>query len=265
MSTRTTSLHLALRAEWTKVRTVAGNAWLVAAALLFTIGLSTVVSAAVECSASACGADSTKTALTGVVLGQAIVAIFAVLAVSGEYGTGMIGVTLAAMPRRTIVLTAKALVVGGIVLAAGTVAVLGSLLAGRLILPGNGFTAGNGHPAPSLADGATVRAVLGTIIYLVLIALLSMGIAAIVRDAAAAIGLVLGLLFLFPVLIQVVTDEDWYRHLQQLSPMIAGLAVQNTVTDPDAPIGPIAGLGVLAGWVAAAMLGGGLLLHRRDA
>ena len=39
--------------------------------------------------------------------------------------------------------------------AAGTVAVLGSLLAGRLILPGHGFTAARGYPALSLAEGPT--------------------------------------------------------------------------------------------------------------
>ena len=258
------ALQRALHAEWTKVRTVAGNVWLVGAALVLMIGLSTAVSAAVDCTASGCSADPTRTALTGVVLGQAVVAILAVLVMSGEYGTGMIGVTFAAMPRRTVVLAAKALVLTGIVFTAGVMSVLGSLLAGRPILAGNGFTLAHGHPAPSLGDFATARAAIGTVIYLVLIALLSLGIAAIVRDAAAAIGLVLGLLFLFPVLAQVVNDPDWYRHLQQISPMIAGLSIQDTVRDPDAPIGPLAGLAVLAGWAGAAMLTGGVLLRRRD-
>jgi ABC-2 type transport system permease protein len=258
-------MRLALHAEWTKLRTMAGNAWLVAATVALTIGLSAAVSAAVECTSAGCDADPTKTALTGVVLGQAIVAILGALMISGEYGSGMIGVTFAAMPRRTTVMAAKGLVLGGVVLASGIVAVLGSLLAGRLIMPGNGFTAGHGHPAPSLADGATVRAVIGTILYLVLIALLSLGIATIVRDAAVAIGAVLGVLFLFPVLIQVVEDPDWYRHLQQISPLIAGLAVQNTMHFADAPIGPWAGLGVVAVWTVAALLAGGLTLRRRDA
>jgi ABC-2 type transport system permease protein len=258
-------MRFALHAEWTKLRTMAGNAWLAGTAVVLTIGLSTAVSAAVECTSAGCDADPTKTALTGVVLGQAIVAILAVLVISGEYGTGMIGVTLAATPRRTTMLAAKALVLSGVVLAASVVAVLGSLFVGTLILRGNGFTAGHGHPAPSLADGATVRAVIGTIVYLVLIALLSLGIATVVRDAAAAIGAVLGVLFLFPVLAQVVEDPDLYRHLQQISPLIAGLAIQNTMNLADAPIGPWAGLGVVAVWAGAALLAGGLLLHRRDA
>jgi len=258
-------MRCALHAEWTKMRTMAGNGWLVTAIVGLTIGLSAAVSAAVDCTSAGCDADPTKTALTGVVLGQAIVAILGALVISGEYGTGMIGVTLAAMPRRTTVMAAKAVVLGGVVLAAGIAAVLGSLLAGRLILPGNGFTAGHGHPAPSLADGATVRAVIGTIVYLVLIALLSLGIATVVRDAAVAIGTVLGVLFLFPVLAQVVEDPDLYRHLQQISPLIAGLAVQNTMHLAEAPIGPLAGLGVVAVWAGAALLAGGLLLRRRDA
>ena len=94
------------------------------------------VAAAVTCPAAGCGQDPAKLSLTGVDLSQAVVAILAVLAVSGEYSTGMIRVTLAAMPRRTTVLAAKAVVVTGLVLAAGTVAVLASVLAGRLILPG---------------------------------------------------------------------------------------------------------------------------------
>ncbi|WP_435059876.1 hypothetical protein [Streptomyces sp. bgisy060] len=84
------------------------------------------------------------------------------------------------------------------------------------------------------------------------------------REAATAIGIVLGLLYLFPVVIQVVNDPEWQRHLQQVSPMAAGLAVQATVRLEELPIGPWSGLGVLAGWAAAALLVGGLLLHGRD-
>ena len=70
-----------------------------------------------------------------------MVAVLAVLVISAEYGTGMIRVTLAAMPRRTAVLAAKAATVTAVVLVAGALAVAGSMLAGRLILPGHGFPA----------------------------------------------------------------------------------------------------------------------------
>ena len=62
-----------------------------------------------------------------------------------------------------------------------------------------------------------------------------------------------------------VTDPTWQRHLKQIAPMNAGLAIQTTTDLRTLPIGPWSGLGVLAAWVAAALLAGGLLLHLRDA
>jgi ABC-2 type transport system permease protein len=163
------------------------------------------------------------------------------------------------------VLAAKSAVLSGVVLVAGVVAVLGSLLAGRLILPGNGFTAAHGYRVLSLADGPTLRAATGSVLYLTLIALLSLGVAVVVRESAAAIGVVLALLYLFPILTQAVTDPHWHRHLQQIAPMNAGLAIQSTIDLPSLPIGPWAGLGVLVAWAAAALLVGGLRLRLRDA
>jgi len=177
----------------------------------------------------------------------------------------MIRVTLAATPRRLTMLAAKMAVVTGWTLAASVVAVAGSLLAGRLILPGRGIGPAHGYPALSLADGPVLRAAAGSVLYLVLIALLSLGVAAAVRDGAAAIGIVLGLLYLFPILGQLAGNGTWHRHLEQLAPMTAGLAIQATTGLHSLPISPWAGIGVLAGWAAAALLAGGILLRLRDA
>ncbi|WP_406284934.1 ABC transporter permease [Streptomyces sp. NBC_00209] len=255
----------ALRAEWTKLRTEGdlGRLLLLAVALTAAVGCGTA--GAVKCPDTGCGRDAVKLALTGVTVGQAVVTVLAVLAVSGEYGTGMIRTTLTAMPDRMTVFAAKATVLTAVVLASGTVAVLASLLGGRLILPGSGFTEAHGYAPLSLADGPTLRAAAGSVLYLALVALLGLGVATAVRDAATAIGIVLGLLYVFPVVIGVVQDPEWQRHLQQVSPMTAGLAVQATVHVRELPIGPWAGLGVLAAWAAAALLAGGLLLRGRDA
>ena len=193
-----------------------------------------------------------------------MVAILAVLVISGEYSTGMIRVTLTAMPRRTTVLAAKAATVTGVVLVAGRLAVAGSVLAGRLILPGHGFTRAR-YPALSLADGPVLRAAAGSVLYLALIALLSLGVGTAVRDAAAAMGIVLGLLYLIPIIASTVTDPAWHRHLEQLAPMTAGLTIQDTTGLRGLPLSPWAGLGVLAAWAAGALLLGGLLLRLRDA
>jgi ABC-2 type transport system permease protein len=255
-----------LHAEWTKLRTVAGPAWLLGGTVVLTVAVSAAATAAVRCpSGTACPVDTTKLSLTGIEFGQAVVAILAVVAISGEYSTGMIRVTFAAMPRRATVLAAKAAVISGLVLAAGVLAVLASVLAGRLMLPGNGFTPAHGYPPLSLTDGPVLRAAAGSVLYLVLVALLSLGVATVVRDSAAAIGVVLGLLYLFPILAQVVTDPHWQRHLQQIGPTNAGLAIQATTNLSSLPIGPWAGLGVLAAWAAGALLAGGLLLRLRDA
>jgi len=258
-------LRDALHAEWTKLRTVAGTIWLLLAVVALTVALSAAAAAAVACPSAGCNQDAAKVSLTGIAFGQAVVVILAVLAVSGEYGTGMVHVTFTAMPRRTTVLAAKAAVISGSVLVAGTMAVLASVLAGRLILPGNGFTPAHGHPPLSLGDGPVLRAAAGSVLYLALIGLLSLGVATAVRDAATAVGVVLGLLYLFPIIAAAVSDPHWHRHLQQIGPMTAGLAIQTTVDLDSQPIGPWAGLGVLAAWAAAALLGGGLLLRLRDA
>ncbi|MEU6986143.1 ABC transporter permease subunit [Streptomyces sp. NPDC046324] len=254
----------ALRAEWTKLRTAGGAGWLLLLAVALTVAVGCGTAKAVKCPETGCGQDAVRLALTGVTAGQAVVAVLAVLAVSGEFGTGMIRTTLTAVPSRITVLTAKATVLTTVVLACGTIAVLVSLLAGRHILPGNGFTEAHGY-ALSLADGPTLRAAAGSVLYLGLIALIGLGVATAVREAATAIGITLGLLYLFPVVTQVVHDPEWQRHLQQIAPMTAGLAVQATANLPGLPIGPWAGLGVLAAWAAAALLAGCLLLRRRNA
>lgn len=255
----------ALRAEWTKLRTVAGTGWLLLAAAVLTAGLSAAAVAATRCPAGDCGVDATRLSLTGVQLGQAVVAVLAVLTISTEYSTGMIRTTLTAMPRRTTVLAAKATILTAAVLVVTPFGVLGGVLAGRLILPGHGFPAARGYPPLSLSDGPTLRAIAGSVLYLALIGLLSVGIAALVRDSAAAIGTVLGLLYLFPIMLQVVTDPTLKRHLQQIAPSNAGLTIQATVDLHSLPIGPWAGLGVLAVWAAGALCAGGALLRIRDA
>jgi ABC-2 type transport system permease protein len=255
-------MKTALHSEWTKLRTVAGPGWLLVAAIALTAVVGALAANAISCPGGGCQVDPAKVSLTGIYLGQAIVAI---VAVSGEYSTGMIRLTLAATPRRWQVLAAKAAVVGTATLVTGAVAVLASVLAGRLLLDGHGIDAAHGYAAFSLASGPVLRAAAGSVLYLALIALLSLGIASAVRDSAVAIGVVLGLLYLFPIIAGVIGDADWKRHLEQISPMVAGMYIQATTDLRSLPLTPWQGLGVLATWAAGALLAGGLLLHLRDA
>jgi ABC-2 type transport system permease protein len=253
----------ALRAEWTKLRTLATTGWLVIAAVAVTVAVSAGVIAATHVS-SAAGEDPTKLALTGIDLGQAVIAVLAVATISEEYATGMIRVTLAAVPRRLVLLAAKAANLAGLALLAGLLAVSGALLAGRLLLPAAGLDPAHGYALVSLSQSRTLRAAGGSIIYLGLIALFGLGVATIIRDSAVSIGVVLGMLYLPPILAQAVADP-LRRHLLQIAPMTAGLAIQATRNLRAQPIAPWAGLGVLAVWAGVSLLVGGLRLRLRDA
>jgi ABC-2 type transport system permease protein len=234
----------ATHAEWTKLRTSPGTFGLLVAVIAGTVGIGAL---AAGCSGPGCGADLPRLSLTGVQLGQAVVAILAVLAMGNEYSTGMVTVTLAAVPRRLRVLAAKAIVVAVAVALAAALAVAGSVVVGRLLLP---------------VHDLVLRPAVGSVLYLVLIGLLSLGTATAVRNPVAAIGVVLALLYAAPIVTSAVTDPAWQRRLQQIGPATAGLTVQATSGDP--VLGPWSGLGVLALWAFGALVVGGLVLTRRD-
>jgi len=255
----------ALHAEWTKLRTVSGPAWLLLGIAALTIGIGAAAVGATHCPAGTqCAVDPTKLSLTGVQFGQAVVAILAVLVICNEYSTGMIRVTLAAMPRREVVYAAKAILVASLVVVAAAVAVFGSVLAGHLILPGHGFTTARGFHI-ALTYGPTVRAAVGSVLYLGLIALLGLGIAAIIRDSAMSIGAVLAVLYLFPIVLVFINDPTWQHRLQRWTPTNAGLTILDTTNMRSLDIGPWGGLGVLAIWAGAALVLGGLVLRFKDA
>jgi ABC-2 type transport system permease protein len=239
----------ALHAEWTKLRTAPGTLWLLLGTVAATIGLSAAAAGSISCR-HGCTADLTKVSLTGVQLGQAVIAIMAAMMIGNEYATGMVRVSLAAVPGRTRLLLAKAGVLVATTTAASVAGVAGSLVTGRLLLPDHAFL---------------WRPAIGSVLYLELIALLSLGLATAVRSPAAAAGIVLGLLYAWPIVARVVTDKTWSRHLDQIGPVSAGTAVQATRDLAALAIGPWAGLGVLGLWALGAMLAGWLLLVRRDA
>jgi ABC-2 type transport system permease protein len=249
----------ALQAEWTKLRTAPFNWWLLAGAVLVTLAVSAGGDAIITCSPriANCQQDTTQLSLSGIGYGgQILIAVLAVLAISDEYETGMIRTTMTALPRRTLLV--------GVATVAGAVGAGGSILAGRLILPSSGFTAAHGFAPLSLENGPTLRAVVGSVLYLALIALLGLGIATVLRSTTAAVASALGLLYLFPLLAKVAGSAAWQRRYEAIGPMPAGLAVQATKNLAAMPIRPWPGLGVLALWAAGAVLVGWLTFRRRD-
>ena len=125
--------------------------------------------------------------------------------------------------------------------------------------------AANGYPVMSLGNGPDLRAAAGSVLYLALIALLALGVTTAVRDSAVGTGLVLGLLYLFPIASAVVPDHTLSRHLEQAAPMTAGLWIQATAGVRSLPLTPWQGLGVLALWTLGALILGAAVLRLRDA
>lgn len=248
-------MRQALRAEWAKTWSDPFAICLFCALCVLTVAVSAVTTGISRSATTGCGQD--PCGFAGVYLGQAVAGLAGVLAIGGEYATGMISVTLTAMPRRGRLLAAKALVLAAPMLAASVLAVGASMLAGALILTGHGSAGEFAWAGPGLWRAAGFAA-----LYLTLVALLGLGVTAAVRDAAVAAGAMLGLLYLFPVIAQV-AGHGAARWLERLGPMAAGTDAMS-LASRGLPLSGWEGLGVVALWAVGALLLGGLTLCTRD-
>ena len=137
--------------------------------------------------------DPTYDAFLGLVPGQLLLGVLGVLAITTEFSSGMIRATFAAAPRRPLVLAAKAAVLGAVTLAAGEISAFAAFYAGQAMLKA---------PAPhaTLGQPGVLRAVAMAGAYPALIALISLGIGAIIRHTAGAICALVGVVFVLPLL-----------------------------------------------------------------
>jgi ABC-2 type transport system permease protein len=255
----------ALRAEWTKLRTVRSTGWTVVLILALTAGFSLLLASGSSSTPPGAGGDNdiVRDSLVGVYLAQFAVVAFGVLAFTSEYATGLIHVTFAAMPRRGCVLAVKALLVGATALLAGLAATVTSFVAGQRVLRDNGYSP-PGYPEWTLQDGPARRAVIGSALLLAAIAILGLAGGAIFRHSATAISTLLGLLFV-PLIFAPLLPERTGDLVQKTTPG-AGFAVQQTVARDDSiPIDPWVGLGVSFAWAAGALFLAYVLIRRRDA
>ncbi|MEV0720075.1 ABC transporter permease [Asanoa sp. NPDC050611] len=250
----------AVRAEWTKLRTVSSTGWLLLGGIVATVALGWAITGSLdrrECDAP-CLLDPVKLSLAGVRLGQVAVVILAVLAVTAEYATRTIQPTLAAVPRRSLVVLGKLVVVVGLTVAAGALGVAGSYVAAGFGLRGTGFA------APAWSNDLDLRAAAGSTIYLGLVAALAAGLGLLIRDTAGSVTAALALLYGAPVVASFVSDPRWEHRILRFSPMDAGLSIQATRNFAAEHIGPWAGIGVLSAYAGGALLLGLLLFALRD-
>jgi ABC-type transport system involved in multi-copper enzyme maturation permease subunit len=206
--------------------------------------------------------DTVKMSLVGVQIGLIAVVALGVLFMTSEFKTSTIRTTFTACPRRGRVLAAKAIVLACSVFAAGLVASVASFFVAQPFLRDSGYGPPS-YPHRALTDPTVLRAVVGTALFVAVLAVFSLGVGAILRGSAGAIVLIFALLVVVPIVASVtsVAATTW---VNRATP-IAGLAIQQTVTVADTEIGPWAGFSVLCGYAAAALGGAAWLLRKRDA
>ncbi|MET8908805.1 hypothetical protein [Micromonospora sp. NPDC004551] len=212
--------------------------------------------------------DMVEIALIGVVAGLMALIAIGVLYATSEYRRGMIRTTFAATPRRGRVLAAKALVLGVISFLVGLVGAVGSFLLAVPALRARGFTP-PAFPAPSLADGPVLRALLLTAAFLAGVAVVGLGIGVLLRHSAAAITVTV-LLVLGPLIVGMILPGTAPRWLMYTT-LAGGMATQRakpptiTLVEPWSMIGPWAGIGVVAAWAVVTLGLAWWRLRGRDA
>ncbi|MBT2675601.1 ABC transporter permease [Streptomyces sp. ISL-14] len=250
-----------IRSEWTKIRSVASTVWTLSLAVVVTIALGMLISglSANEfdnmSERDRLSFDPTFVSFAGMTLGQLALIVFGVLVVSNEYSTGMIRTSLAAVPRRGTFLFSKIAVATGLALAVGMATSFVAFFLGQAML---------GEHKAAIGDPGVLRAVIGGGLYMTLIAMFSMGVAAMLRSPMLSLGILMPFFFLISnILGNVPATEKIGRYL----PDQAGSKIMQVVTpvDDDTPYGPWGGLGIMVLWVIVALAGGYATLRKRDA
>lgn len=250
-----------LRAEWTKLRTQPSAYWTLAAAVIlvvgFGLGYSLLRVARPPHGTSAMASfDPASISLSGVQLAQIAVGVLGVLLITGEYATGLIRTTFAAVPRRLPVLWAKAALLATVVTAVSVPAAFGAFTGGQTILARQ-------HLSVQLSQPGVARAVVGSALYLAVIALLGLGLGGVLRNAAGGIAALFGLLYGLP-LAAGFLPGNLATDVTKFLPATAGQAVTTVQPDPTL-LQPWTGFAVLCAYAAVLVGISAARMRRGDA
>ncbi|MEU1371612.1 ABC transporter permease [Streptomyces sp. NPDC005803] len=202
-------------------------------------------------------ADSTAVSLSlfGVNFAQLALGVLGVLVTAGEYSTGMIRSTLAAVPRRLPVLWSKAAVFGLVALIVG---ILGAFTAFGF---GSGIVSGT-PAAMSLSRAGVIRSLLGAGLYLCLVGVIGTALGALLRSVAGGISVLVAGLMLIPGLVSLL-PSSWQDNISPYLPSNAGESMF-VLTHDSTTLSPAVGLLVFLGWTVLVLAGAGCRLVRRD-
>ncbi|MFE6978157.1 ABC transporter permease [Streptomyces sp. NPDC057682] len=252
-----------LRAEWIKLTSVRSTLWTLALMTATAVGVSVLISAIT----AAQWKDSSAADRQGIVedpvgtifgalgLAELVICVLGVLVVTSEYSTGTIRASVLAVPRRSPMLVAKALVFAAMALVVGEIASFASFFSGAALL--------RDHVTVTLDDPGVLRAVAGTGLFLAAMSLVALGVGALVRHTAGAIAGVIGFVLVLSPLASTLPGTVG-KHLSAYLPTNAGQLIVFAVPDPEAVLSPWQGLAVCALWGVALLTAAAVLLKRRD-
>jgi hypothetical protein len=259
--TRLTQAHIT-RSEWTKFSSLRSTGFALLAALLMLVGFGIIASFATVHNWATMSAkdrasfDPLLASLRGIEGAQLALGVLGVLWITGEYGTGLIRSTFAAVPRRLPVLWAKAAVLATV---AFWLALLGALIAffvSQSILHSKHISIAFTHPG-------VPRAVVGAALYLTVLALFSLGLGAVIRNTAGGIAALVSIVFVIPALIGVL-GASWKNAIYPYLPTNAGTAI-TSIHQQAHTLAPWTGFGLFLGYTTALLALAAILLRRRDA
>ena len=268
-----------MKSEFIKLFTLRSTFWCILIVVVLSVGIGLIIAtvnpparagvpAPGPLTVAAQQADAVSYATAGSQIGELVLAVLGALVITGEYGTGMIRSTLAAVPKRLPALIAKAIVLAITSFVVGVVSIFGTAAIIFPLLPGTK----NIHP--DWTDGHVLESLIGGALYLVLVALIAFCIGAIIRNSAGGIAAALGLILVLPGLVGLIgglTQITWIENIANFLPSAVGGNLSHYAGSKTQVVSGIISLDrldsglILVGWFVVLFVVAAVLLKRRDA
>jgi ABC-2 type transport system permease protein len=251
-----------VRSEWTKLWSVRSTRWTLLATISVSLAFTTLFAWGQTANWSQVDAqeranfDATSNSLGGLYFGQLAIAVLGALVITAEYSTGGIRTTLTAVPQRLKVLLAKGLTFAVVAVVVGVLTSFAAFFIGQAFFATKGVEA-------HLADPGVLRAVVGGGLYILGCGMLGFAVGSLLRHSAGAITTAVGLLFVLPLLSNLLPG-DWGKTVREYFFSNAGGQITTVRQDPNL-LAPWNGYLVFSIEWLAILIAGAILLRRRDA
>jgi ABC-2 type transport system permease protein len=249
-----------IRAEWTKLRALRSTWWCGLAAVVLIVGLGAAIAGGgppYHVSAANTAAAGISASLLGLLFAQLVVGVIGVLAFSGEYGTGMIRATLAVVPARLPVLWAKLIVLAGLALPLALLCAVTDFFTATSLLTDRGGS------VITLTEPGVLRTVIGSALYLTVVAIMGLALGALFRRTAAGLSVFTGVFFVIPIVMATLPHN--LTGFAPYLPANAGGALWGNPLTTGHALSPWTGFAVLCGYAVALTAAAAWRLRRQDA